>query len=530
LDDRLQNAKKGQKGRPTALADVRHPTAVPLRCKNQEGGVREDFIAVGPPGRRNLLYCFSFGLRSDILKAMTTSTHPQRSAEPQRQLTLFDSTCIIVGIIIAAGIYRSSPVIAALVPSVGWLFGVWLLGGVLSLVGALCYVELGTAYPREGGDYVYLSRAFGRTMGFVFAWAQLWVVRPGSIGAMAYAFADYAHEIWPGPEGMDAKAVKLGYAIGSILLLSTINIVGVREGKWTQNLLTTAKVLGLTAVFVVGMCLAAPQAPVVAAAQQAAPSDFGIARFGLAMVFVLFTYGGWNEMAYVGAEVRDPRKNILRAMLLGTVAVTVIYLLVNAAFLHALGLDGARKPTVAADVLQLGVGDWAGRLISVLVCISALGAINGQIFTGARIYSAMGKDHRLYAWLGQWSPRFGTPVFSLVAQAAITLALVAGFGMSKSGFDSMVIFTTPVFWLFLALVGVAVFVLRYREPATERPYRVPGYPLPPIIFCLSSLFMVYSSLDYAWSNRSWEAFWAVGLLLAGGVMALFDVLPRTKKR
>ena len=194
------------------------------------------------------------------------------------------------------------------------------------------------------------------------------------------------------------------------------------------------------------------------------------------MIFVLFTYGGWNEMAFVSAEVKEPRKNILRALLIGTLAVTVIYVLINLAFVCALGLRNTRHTTVAADVLSWGSGGGPAQAISVLICISALGAINGQIFTGSRIYYAMGNDHRLYAWLGRWNARRGAPVCSLLIQGAITLALSVWFGLTKDGFESMVIFTTPGFWLFLALVGVSLFVLRRRDPEIERPYRVPGYP------------------------------------------------------
>lgn len=442
------------------------------------------------------------------------------SAAPKRQLTLFDSTSIIVGIIIGAGIYRSSPTIASLVPNLGWLLAAWLLGGLFSLVGALCYAELATAYPEAGGDYVYLNRAFGSWAGFLFAWSQLWVVRPGSIGVMAFAFAEYANDIWPRAPKDEAVYVLLAYALVPIVILTAINILGVREGKWTQNLLTTVKVLGLGAIFLVGLLSTAPANPAVPAAVK--PQGFHLTSFGLAMVFVLFTYGGWNEMAFVSAEVRNPNKNILRALLLGTVAVAAIYVLVTLAFVHALGFQGMRSPTLAADLLQLSLGDWAGRAISVLICISCLGVINGQIFTGARIYYAMGKDHRLYSWLGHWSPRLGTPVPSLVIQTLVTLVLVVGFGLSKSGFESMVKFTTPAFWSFLVLVGLAVFVLRYREPQVTRPFRTTFYPVTPVLFCLSSAYMVYSSLDYAIKFRSWEAIWAVAILALGVVMIFFN--------
>ncbi len=437
---------------------------------------------------------------------------------PRRELTLFDSTCIIVGIIIAAGIYRSSPNVARLAPSATGLVGLWLLGGALSLLGALCYAELATAYPQEGGDYVYLTRAFGRRIGFLFAWCQLWIVRPGSIGAMAYAFAEYANRIWPRAEGGRAAHVLIMYAAGSIVVLTAVNMLGVREGKWTQNVLTVAKVIGLTAIVAVGFLHAAPVSP----APVTAPAFAGLswADLGVAMIFVLFTYGGWNEMAYVAGEVKEPRKNILRALLVGTLAVTVIYVAVTLAFLHSLGLEGTRQATVAADVLELGIGPWAGLSMSLLICISALGAINGQIFTGSRIYFAMGREHRLYAWLGRWNSRRGTPRCSLLIQGAITVLLAVCFGLSRDGFESMVKFTTPGFWFFLMLVGAAVFVLRRREPTVARSYRVPGYPVTPALFCLSCAWLVYASLAFAVEHRSWEALWSMAVLLVGVAMSL----------
>lgn len=475
---------------------------------------------------------------------------PADLSAPKRQLTLFDSTCIIVGIIIGAFFYETTPDVANCMANVSaqiaesdgflarwaatsafgdWLIsppvllvGVWILGGILSLIGALCYAELATAYPKQGGDYVYLTRSFGRWAGFLFAWAQLWVVRPGSIGALAFVFGRYANELISldpifRPLGIDPLMV---YAVGSVAVLTGINMLGVPEGKWTQNLLTTLKVIGLAAIFVVGMLYTAPKP----AAAAAAPPPF--MDFRLAMIFILYTYGGWNEMAYVGAEVRDPRRNILRALVLGTVAVTAIYALGNVAFIHSLGYDGFQTTkAVATDVLNLA-GSWGGRFISALICVSALGAINGMVFTGARIYYAMGTEHRLYAWLGQWDQRKGTPIPSLLIQAVVTLALIVGFGWYQGGFKALAVFTTPVFWIFFLPIGFSLFVLRWREPHIERPYRVPLYPVVPILFCLSSLFMLWSSLTWAYTNRGYEALWAIGIMAVGVVLCFFDPRPR----
>jgi len=440
------------------------------------------------------------------------------SAAPQRQLSLFDTTNIIVGIIIGASIFESTPLIANGAPTAGWLPVLWIAGGLLSLIGALCYAELATAYPTSGGDYVYLSRSFGRSIGFLFAWSQLWVVRPGSIGAFAYVFARYANELLPIGKG---PAALVTYAVASILVLTVVNILGVPLGKRTQNVLTLAKLLGLAAVVVVGMLFTSPQA----AGAPVAAKPLALSDLYLPMILILYAFGGWNEMAYVAAEVRRPEKNIFRSLVLGTVATTAIYVLLTVAFLHALGLGGTRSASaVAADVLAVPFGHSGRVLISLLICISVLGGMNGLIFTGARIYYAMGKDHRLYARLGQWNPRLGTPVNSLVVQGLITLALVIGFGLSANGFSSMVNFTTPVFWIFFLLVGLSLFVLRWREPRVARPYRVPLYPLVPILFCASSLFMVYASITWAVANKSSDALWSIGLLAVGVVLAVWEAL------
>ena len=443
-------------------------------------------------------------------------------AAPRRELSLFDSVSIIVGIVIGAGIYETSPLVAGNVSNAWSLTEVWVLGGILSLVGALCYAELATAYPKEGGDYVYLNEAFGRRWGFMFAWAQLWIIRPGSIGAMAFVFARSANLLCPLGDGPHALAI---YAAAAVAVLTGVNLLGIRAGKWTQNLLSAAKYLGLALICAAGLFFCgAPAAPAVLT-----PAADHLPDFGQAMIFVLFAYGGWNEMAYVGAEVRDPRKNIFRALLLGTLAVALIYVLANLAFLRALGFEGMRPANgpaqtkdLAGDVLFLALGPWGRLTIQWLIVVTSLGAIQGMIFTGARIYYAMGNDYRLYAWLGRWNGRHGTPIFAMLLQGAITLALVIGFGWTQNGFTAIVNFENPVFWIFFFLVAVGVIVLRYRRPELERPFRVPFYPILPLIFCFSCLFMVQSSFSWAYRNRSPEALWAIGFMLLGIAASFFS--------
>ena len=448
---------------------------------------------------------------------MAGANEHSRSA-PRRQLTLVDSTAIIVGIIIGSGVYKTAPMIAAAVPGPAALLLVWLAGGAFALVGSLCYAELATAMPHEGGDYVYLTRAYGRPVGFLFAWCELWMIRSGAIGSMAFVFADYVHKAFGDllPLGRHAPLV---YAGGAIAMLTAVNVLGVTMGKWTQNILTLAKVLGLLAVVVVGFLYSAP------AATAKAPVEI---NWGVAMIMILYAYGGWNDMAYVGAEVRDPEKNIVCALVLGTVVVTLVYVLVNAAFVHALGMDGVRGANaVAADVVQLAWGETGKRGVSLLVAVSALGAINGMIFTGARIYYALGSEHRMFRPLGIWNARCDTPLGSILAQGGVALGLVVAFatnvdGKPSGGFEKMVNVSFPPFWLFLLLVGVAVFRLRAREPDLYRPFRVPGYPLTPFLFCGGAAFMLWASVSHAYANWSREGLWAIGVLAVGLAAAWLD--------
>ncbi len=469
-------------------------------------------------------------------------------AQPRRQLSLFDSVCIIVGIIIGSGIYETTPIIAANVSGPGMLLLAWTLGAALSLTGALCYTELITRYPEEGGDYVYLNRAFGGGWGFLFAWAQFWVIRPGSIGAMAYVFGNYANRLLPLDEL--TRYPQTLYACGAVVVLTLLNAAGAKRGKWTQNILTVAKVGGLLALFVVAAVGALWLSEAAAAAPAAATvaDDDSHRSFGLAMILVLFAYGGWSEIAFVAAEVRQPRKNILPALVGGLTAVAVVYLLTNTAFLMVLGFAGVQQPGVAANTLTSVVGSVGGKAISLLICISALGAVAGQIFAGSRIFYAFGREHRTFAMLGKWNEQWDTPLRSLLAQCAITLCLSVLFGTplwnrlmgvaprgsaaeGAQAFEQLVYFTTPAVWFFFLLVGLALFKLRDEPPAaggveceTGDPpsFRVPGYPFTPFIFCLSCVALLQSSLSYAYSKRSYEAFWSVGIMGVGMLLAAFS--------
>jgi len=431
---------------------------------------------------------------------------------PKKELSLFDSACIIVGIIIGAGVYQMAPDIARGAGSLKGVLAIWCVGGLLSLCGALSYAELATAYPKQGGDFVYLNRAYGRWAGFLFGWSQLTVVRPGDITIMAFAFATYARSVFD-PLAAHPELSQRIFATLAVLVLTLINIVGVKQGKWTQNLLTMVKAFGLLAIVAVAI-FAGPNA-------QTTPVTLDPLPLSLALIFVLFTYGGWNEMAYVAAEVKNPRKNIVRALLVGTGAVMVLYLLVNGAFLYSLGYNGlAASEAVAADSVSKLFPVAGSRLISILVCISALGAVNGLIFTGARISYAVGREHRIFARLGSWNKRSGTPVAALVLQGAIAIALIMIFG----GYIDAIIYTAAVVYTFYMATSLAVIVLRFKEPSVERPYKVWGYPFTPAIFAAVCGFLIYSSVAYALEYK------LVTLIILAVVLAAGILVYRVSER
>jgi len=411
------------------------------------------------------------------------------AAGPVPTLSLKDAVAITVGIVVGAGIFRTPSLVAANADSDGAALLIWLAGGAVSLIGALCYAELATAYPHAGGDYHYMTRAYGKPVAFLFAWSRITVIQTGSVALLAFVFGDYASQL-----------VRLGeyspsvYAALVVVALTGLNVAGVRQGTRTQNLLTAVEVLSLLTVIVAGLALTAPDAsPAPPPAAQGAPG----ATLGLALVFVLLTYGGWNEAAYVSAEVSGPRRNVARALLLSIGIITALYVLVNWAYLRGLGLQGvAGSEAVAADLMRRAAGARGAQFVSLLVAVSALTSANATVITGARTGYALGRDFRLFGFLGRWHERANTPTNALLVQGGIALALVVAGTLARGGFAMMAEYTAPVFWFFFLLTGVSLVVLRVREPEAARPFRVPLYPLTPLLFCATCAYMLQSSIAY----------------------------------
>ncbi|MCC6417892.1 MAG: amino acid permease [Gemmataceae bacterium] len=537
---------------------------------------------------------------------------PESEPQPVRpQLGLWDAVSIIVGIVIGSTIFVTPPEIFHDVGNHWVALGMWVLGGVLAFIGALCYAELATAYPRLGGDYNYLTRAYGPLSGYLFGWAQLAVVQTASVGMMASAFADYTHGLATSTKwwsldpytilGFDLSPTIL-YAAGAVVVLTLVNMLGVVLGKTAQNILSLIKLLGLLAIIVAGFGFAftapAPQAQDVfvgevtsasktqvvvrapedgqqrtfavsgkdtrvtinrqdegdagknTAAQlkpgqtvkvftrQGAPADAPAVQVKTInvfdpsnilvllagpMVLIMLAYGGWNDAAFVAAEVRDRDRNLPRALLGGTALVALIYVLVNAAYLFGLGVDRAEESNqIAAHTLGLlpgEVGQYGQIAMSILVMISALAAVNGLIYTSSRIYSTLGSDYSLFAPLGRWSRGLGTPIWSLLLQMLITLSMLVmvgtpqgrGYineGLSWLGFEEVTRWyaggffpllqcSAPIFWLFFLMAGLSLFVLRINEPNVERPFRVPLFPIVPLLFCATCGYMLYSGIRFA---------------------------------
>jgi amino acid transporter len=445
-------------------------------------------------------------------------------AEPQAVLGLGEAIALIVGVVIGAGIFKAPSMVAGMTESPEWMFGAWALGGLVSLIGALCYAELTTAYSNAGGDYHFLRRAYGSSVSFLFAWARFSVITTGSIALLGFVFGDYISQILP-LKAFDPAWSSALYAAAAILVLSWVNLRGIKAGASAQTWMTIIEVGGLLLIVVAALFLigngGATAAPAPASAESAPSMP---ASFGLAMVFVLLTYGGWNEAAYISAELKDGRRNMVKALVLSILVISTLYLLVTWAYWKGLGMAGmAKSQAVAADLLRIAFGSAGENIISVMVAIAAVTSINATMIVGARTSYAAGRDWPVLARLGHWDQVRGTPANALRVQCIAALLLVILGAWTGGGFKAMVEFTAPVFWLFFLLSGLSLFVLRIKEPATERPFKVPLFPILPLIFSATCAYMLWASLSYVYSqslgglNAAWVG---VGVLAVGLILLL----------
>ncbi|MBM4130648.1 amino acid permease [bacterium] len=428
---------------------------------------------------------------------------PSSHLDLRRQIGLYAATAITVGSIIGSGIFRSPHSVAQELPGAPAALLAWIVGGLLSLCGSFALAELAVIHPRTGGLYVFIRESFGPRLGFVFGWASLWVIKPTVIASITTVFATYTCQAL----GLPARA-ELPLGAAAILLLTAINLLGVREGTRTQTLLTTLKVLGILAVCAAAFLLPRAAAGATAAGAAAAPARGGLLAFSFAMIPVLFAYDGWTDATYLGGEIVRPARNLPIAILGGTLLVVAVYVLTNLAYYAVLSpAEVAAYPAVGAETMRRVLGDWGGRALAVLVAVSTFGCVNASILTGPRVTLAMAADGLFWRRAAHLNTRRQTPDVALLLQGLLAVVWLA----CARGFEDVSGWFVTTSWLFYGLTIAGLFVYRRRERRGDFPppaYRTPLFPLVPLLFIFVTIAIIASDL----SASGWRA--AAGLLVA----------------
>jgi len=401
-------------------------------------------------------------------------------------LGLWDSVAIAIGIVIGVGIFRVPAEVAKFLPSPGLIILAWLAGGIFSLVGASCYAELASSFPQTGGDYIYLKKNYGTWAGFLYGWTGILVVRTGVIAAIGFIFAEYFVSLF----FLDASLVK-PVAASVVLALSLVNVLSLREGKRVQNISVIAKVIALFGIIIFGV-LSGKGSPANFQSLPL-PGEAGIVPlFALALVPILWTYGGWHENTFVTGETKDARRVLPRALILGAAIITALYICINLVYIYLVPISRmAEANLIVSDVMHVLCGKWAKKAVEILVVVSAFGGLNGTIITSSRITYAVGEDNRLLGYLGKVSEKFKTPANAIMINAAWSIVLIIW-----GTFNKLLFFTGLLVWLFFALIVAGVFISRRKFPGIERPHKAWGYPVAPLVFILVCLWLVASIAAY----------------------------------
>jgi APA family basic amino acid/polyamine antiporter len=437
------------------------------------------------------------------------------SFELKRDLGIWSAAAIVVGTVIGSGIFLVPNAMVKNVGSPGMVFAVWIFGGILSLFGALSYAELAAALPQAGGEYVYLREAYGPLWAFLYGWTQMFVAKSGSIATLASGFFIYLanfrpelEQVWivvPMPLGHSFE-IRYGQvlAIGVIALLAFINYFGVKIGGNVQVAVTILKVGLIAAIIVIGL---GSGHGTVSNFSTSIAAPGGIAGFFAALVAALWAYDGWNNVSMVSSEVRNPQRNLPLALIIGTLAVIVIYLLANVAYFYVLSADAvASTSRVAGEMMRRILGAPGAGAVSIAAMISIFAALNGSILTGSRVPFAMARDGLFFKRVGFVHPQHRTPSVSILALSAWACLLVL-----SGSYDQLynyVIFASVILY---GMATTAVIVLRFKRPDLPRPYRVIGYPVVPIVFVLGISSLVISRL----LNSPWESLTGLGLISLG---------------
>ena len=416
---------------------------------------------------------------------------PQGTAPAlKRSIGLVRATAMVVGTIVGASIFVQPSVITGEMRSVGGVVLAWTLAGVLTLAGALICAELASAYPRSGGVYVFLREAYSPALGFLWGWAMFWSMHSGIIAAIAMVFARFVAYLAPlgGGGGAGSDVGIRAVAITAVFALSAVNYYGVALGSGLQAALTIGKVLAIVAIIVVGFWLGAglPAHFVAASGGKVGPRGGGLAA---AVSAGLFAFGGWHMVTYTAEETKNPQRTVPRALIVGTLLVTAIYVALNTVYLYVLPLDRVvASSRIAADAADAVLGRGGGTVMSALVACSAFGALAGIVLTGPRVYFSMARDGLLFRWVGAIHPRFGTPHRAIVLQAVWSAVLVAT-GTYRALF-TRVVFTE---WIFFAVMAIGLVLLRSR-PGYTPAYRARGFPAVPLVFAAAAAVVAVSQI------------------------------------
>jgi basic amino acid/polyamine antiporter, APA family len=420
-------------------------------------------------------------------EATPAATAPPDAVSPTGyapRLGLFSATMMVVGGIIGSGIFLNPAIVAARVGTAELTLASWVLGGSIALIGAFVFAELGARRPQAGGGYVYLRDAYGRLPAFLYAWTLLLVIATGAIAAVAVTFASYTAVLF----GWGAKT-GVPLAVAAIVALSAVNYVGVKPGAVTQNIFTVLKLAALALLIAAGLT-----GPAVGAPQHSAPIGGLTLTLGAALVPVLFAYGGWQQTNFIAEELIEPERNLPRALIAGVAVVVTVYLLANWAYLRTLGIGGlAHSAAPAADVMAARLGAAGSRLIAAGIAISSFGFLNLVILVSPRVYRAMARDGLFFPGLAQLHPRYRTPTAAILFQGwwAILLTLTGRYG----DLLDYVVFGD---WIFFGSTAATIFVFRARarrgQEAGGTRFKMPGYPVAPLIFILAAIYVVVGSV------------------------------------
>ncbi len=446
-------------------------------------------------------------------------SEPKRGSELRRELGLWPAASIVVGTVIGSGIFLVPRAMVQRVGTPGMVFFVWVFGGLLSLAGALTYSELAAALPEAGGEYNYLREAYGPIWGFLYSWTQMWVAKSGSIATLGTGFFYYLTTFFPKldgvfytvplPIGPGGGPLELRYgqlfAMALILLLAWLNYYGVKLGGNVQLAVTGVKVALIAFIIIAGLAFGTAQATLPAAAAPAAPLT--AAGFFAALVGALWAYDGWNNVSMVASEIRDPQRNLPRALIWGTAAVIGIYLLTNAAYFHVLtAAEVGSSPRVAAEMMSRIFARPGAAAVSVAAMISIFAALNGSILSGSRVPYAAARDGLFFSALARVNPRHHTPGVSVLALSAWSALLVL-----SGRYEQLYTYVIFASWILYGMTTAAVIVLRKKRPDLPRPYRTLGYPWVPILFVLVATVLVLSTLK----DSPRESIMGIGLILMG---------------